>query len=145
MYEFQYDYEKPKLMEMENFLIWIQTASLLMEKHDIYKDIAKDIETWFGTSIFEIDKPLPKGKNKKVNGLMKDELDGQIMKTFVGLRAKTYSYLKDNNDEDKKAKRTKCVKKRKLKFWDYKKCLKAALIENKLFRKKNDVDCLKEE
>ena len=103
---------------------------------DIYKDIAKDVETWFGTSIFEIDKPLPKEKNKKVNGLMKDELDGQIMKTFVGLRAKTYSYLKDNNDEDKKAKRTKCVKKRKLKFWDYKKCLKAALIENKLFRKK---------
>ena len=47
---------------------------------------------------------------------MKDELDGQIMKTLVGLRAKTYSYLKDNNDEDKKAKRTKCVKKRKLKF-----------------------------
>ena len=45
MYEFQYDYEKPKLMEMENFLIWIQTASLLMEKHDIYKDIAKDVET----------------------------------------------------------------------------------------------------
>ena len=47
---------------------------------------------------------------------MKDELGGQIMKTFVGLRVKTYSYLKDNNDEDKKAKRTKCVKKIELKF-----------------------------
>ena len=33
---------------------------------------------------------------------MKNELGGQIMKEFVGLRAKTYSYLKDNNDEDKK-------------------------------------------
>ena len=33
---------------------------------------------------------------------MKDELGGQIMKTFIGLKAKTYSYLKDNNDEDKK-------------------------------------------
>ena len=41
---------------------------------------------------------------------MKDELRGQIMKEFVGLRAKTYSYLKDNYDEDKKAKDTKkCV------------------------------------
>ena len=33
---------------------------------------------------------------------MRDELGGQIMKQFVGLRAKTHSYLKDNNDEDKK-------------------------------------------
>ena len=52
---------------------------------------------------------------------MKDELRGKIMNTFVELRAKTYSYLKDNNDEDKKAKGTKkCLIKRKLKFQDYK-------------------------
>ena len=38
---------------------------------------------------------------------MKDELSGQIMKGFVGLRAKTDSYLKDSNDEDKKSKGTK--------------------------------------
>ena len=74
-----------------------------------------------------------KGKSKKVIGLMKDELGGQIIKEFVGLRAKTYSYLKDNNDEDKKAKGTKkCVIKRKLKFQDYKNCLEAAQIENKI-------------
>ena len=57
---------------------------------------------------------------------MKDEVAGQIMKEFVRLRAKTYSYLKYNNDkdEDKKAKCTrKCVIKRKLKFQDYKNCL----------------------
>ena len=38
---------------------------------------------------------------------MKDKLGGQIMKEFVGLKAKTYSYLKENNDEDKKVNDTK--------------------------------------
>ena len=46
---------------------------------------------------------------------MKDELGGKIMKEFVGLRAKICSYLKDNNDENKKAKGTrKCVAKAKV-------------------------------
>ena len=41
---------------------------------------------------------------------MKDDLGGQIMKQIVGLRTKTYSYLKENNDENKKVKGTKeCV------------------------------------
>ena len=72
---------------------------------------------------------------------MKDELGGQIMKKFVGLRAKTYSYLKDNNDKDKKAKGTKkCVIKRKLTFQDYKNCLEAAQVENKINQNKIDVD-----
>ena len=47
---------------------------------DIYKDIAEDVETRFDTSNFERDIPLPKGKNKKAIGQMKDELVGQIMK-----------------------------------------------------------------
>ena len=52
------------------------------------------------------------------------------MKEFVELRAKTYSYLKDNDDEYKTAKGTKkCVIKRKLKFQVYKNCLKAAWIK----------------
>ena len=75
------------------------------------------------------------------------------MKKFVGLTAKTYSYLKDNNDKDNKGKGTKkCVIKINLKFRDYKKCLKACQIENKmkikkiyLEKKKIDVDSLKED
>ena len=64
---------------------------------------------------------------------MKDELGEQIMKECVGLRAKIYSYLKDNNEEDKKAKGTiMCVIKIKLKFQDYKNCLEGAKIKNKI-------------
>ena len=45
---------------------------------------------------------------------MKDQLDGQIIKEFVTLRARTYSYSKYNNNEDKKAKDIKkCIIKRK--------------------------------
>ena len=56
---------------------------------------------------------------------MKDELRGKIMVIFVGLRAKTYSYLIDDGSEDKKAIYTKkCVIKRRLKFKDYQNCLK---------------------
>ena len=50
---------------------------------------------------------LPKEKNKKVIGLIKDELGGNIMTKLVGLRAKTYSYLIDGGSKDKTARGTK--------------------------------------
>ena len=77
----------------------------------IYKDIAQDVETRFDTSNYELDRPLPKGKNKKVIGLMKDELGRIRMIEFVGLRAKTYSYLIDDSSEDKKQKKQRKRKK----------------------------------
>ena len=74
----------------------------------------------FDTSNYDVDRPLPPGKNKKVVGVMKDELGGQIMKKFVGLQPKTYSYLKDD-DESKKAKGIKSfVIKRELEFQNHK-------------------------
>ena len=73
-----------------------------VKTEDIYKDVAEDVEARCDTSNFELGRALPKEKNKKVIRLMKDELGGQIMKEFVGSRAKTYSSLKWNNDEDKK-------------------------------------------
>ena len=55
------------------------------------------------------------------------------MKEFTGLRAKTYSYLIDDGNEDRKAKGTKkCAIKRKLKSEDYKTRLEATQAENKL-------------
>ena len=75
---------------------------------------------------------------------MKDELSGKIIVKLVGLRAKTYIYLLDGGSKDKKAKGTKnCVIKRKLKFENYKNCLEATQLENKinhLERNKNDID-----
>ena len=67
---------------------------------------------------------LPTGKNKKVIDLFKDELRGQIIIEFVGLRAKTYSYLRHDHSEHKKAKWTKkCVIKRELMFQNYTDCM----------------------
>ena len=108
MYEFWYDYVKPKCGE-NGKLCYVDRDSfnVCVKTENIYKDIAEDLETRFETSNFELDRPLPKGKNIKVIGLIKDELVGQIMKEFLGLRAKTYNYLKDSNDENKKAKGTK--------------------------------------
>ena len=125
MYEFWYDYMKPKYgdnvklcyMDADSFVMNIKTE-------DFYKDIANDVEKRFDTSNYEVNRSLPAGKNKKVIGLMKDELGGKIITEFVTLRPKTYSYMTDDGKEDKKAKGTKkCVIKRMIKFIDKKSCL----------------------
>ena len=77
MYEFWYDYVKPKYdenakrcyMDTDSFTVHVKTDN-------IYKDIADDTETRFDTSSFQLHRPLPKGKNEKVIGLMKYELSG---------------------------------------------------------------------
>ena len=64
---------------------------------------------------------------------MKDKLRRKITKKIIGLRVKTYRYLKDDSSEDKKAKGTKkCAIKRKLKFENYKNCLEAIQLANKI-------------
>ena len=103
--------------DTDSFIINIKT-------NDFYEDIASDVENRFDTSNYEVKRPLPMGKNKKVIGLMKDELGGKIITEFVTLRHKTYSFLTDDGKEDKKAKGTKkCVIKKMIKFNNYKKCL----------------------
>ena len=87
-------------MDTGNLIVYIKTE-------EIYKEITKDVETRFDTSNYEYDRLLPNGKNKKVIALMKHKLGGKIMKELTTLRATTYSYLTDNNNEDKKAKSTK--------------------------------------
>ena len=80
-----------------------------------------------------MNRPLSKEKNKKVIGVIKDNLGGKLLKEFIGLRAKTFSYLTDDNSEEKKVKGTKkCAIKRKLKFKEYKNCLEATQLENQI-------------
>ena len=125
MYEFWYDYMKPKYNDNVR-LRYMDTDSFIMniKTNYFYKDISDDVDNRFDTSNCEVKRPLPIGKNKKVIGLMKDELEGEIITEFIALRPKTYSYLTDNGKIDKKAKGTKkCVIKKMIKFDDYKKCL----------------------
>ena len=125
MYEFHYDYMKKKYNWEDLKLLYMDTDSLVydIKTEDFYKDIAEDIETRFDTSGCESNRPLLIGKNKKVNGLMKDESGGKIMKEFISLRPKMYS-CRVGNDEPKKCKGIKkCVVKKTISFEDYKRCL----------------------
>ena len=121
MYEFWYDYMKPKYNN-DVKLCYMDTDSFIMniKTNDFYKDMANDVENRYDSSNYEVNRPLPTGKNNE----MKDELGGKIITEFVTLRPKTYSFLTDDGKEDKKAKGTKkCVIKKMIKFNDYKKCL----------------------
>ena len=108
-------------MDTDSFIMHIKTD-------DFFKDISNDVDKWFDTSNFSKNdkKPLKIGKNKKVIGKFKDELGGKIMIEFCALRAKAYSFLRDEYSEDdyeknqiinKKAKGTKkCRVKREITF-----------------------------
>lgn len=55
---------------------------------DVYADLAEYFQTKFEMSNYKVDRSLPIGKNKKMIGLLDDELGGRIMKVFVALRPK---------------------------------------------------------
>ena len=123
MYEFWYDYLEPKYdnnielryMDTESFIFHVETE-------DFYKDISNDVDNRFDTSAYskDLNRSLPIGKNKKLLGMMKNELCGKVMTHFYALRAKTYSYLDYDGKNEKKAKETKkCVIKKRTKFVDY--------------------------
>ena len=74
----------------KRLLCYMDTNSSIVyiKRDDIYENVEQDVETWFDTSNYELDRPFPKEENRKVIGLIKDELGGTIMTKFVGLRAK---------------------------------------------------------
>ena len=93
MYELWYDFMKSKYgnraklcyMDTDSFIINIKTD-------DFYEDISENVMEKFDTSNYIYNRPLPKNVDKKVLGLMKDELGGGIITEFVALRPKAYSY-----------------------------------------------------
>ena len=68
MYEFWYDYIKPKYGDTDSFVIHIITE-------DFYEDIAGNVERWFDISNYDEndERLLPMGKNKKEIGFLLDE------------------------------------------------------------------------
>ena len=87
-------------MDTDSFILYGNT-------YGIDKDIVEDIKNRPATSNYELYRPLPKGKNKKVIGLIKIELGEKVITKFVGLKSKNYSYLIDDGSKEKKSKRHK--------------------------------------
>ena len=101
----------------------MDTDSLIysIETDDFYKDIADDVKDTFDTSGENSNRALPIGLNKKVIGLMKDELGGEIMTEFVNSEAKDVRIYKTGESESKKCKGIKkCVVRKTISFKDYK-------------------------
>ena len=116
---------KPKYQENLK-LCYMDTDSLVynIQTEDFYADISEDVPARFDKSGYIPNRPLPIGLNKKVIGLMKDELGGKIMTEFVALRPKLYSCKVSDGFTDKKCKGIKkCIVKKTLTFEDYKDCL----------------------
>ena len=127
MYDFHYNYIKPKYGDKAK-LLFTDTDSLMYEiqTEDFYKDISQDVKDRFDTSDYLPNHPsgIPSGFNKKVLGMFKNEVGGEIIDEFVGLRAKLYSFKMLEGVESKKCKGgKKLVVKKSIMHEDYKNCL----------------------
>ena len=127
MFDFHYKYIKPKYGKQAK-LLFTDTDSFLYEIQtvDFYKDISGDVKNRFDTSDYPEGHPseIPTGINKKVLGMFKDEVAGKIIKEFVGLRAKLYSFKMDEGKENKRCKGIKkAVVEKSIRHEDYKTCL----------------------
>ena len=127
MYEFHYDYIKPKYGDRVS-LLYTDTDSLVyeIETEDFYKDISADVMDRFDTSNYKPNhlSGIPTGCNKKVLGKFKDEKGGECIEEFVALRAKLYSFKMNDGEENKICKGIKSgVVKKSIAHEDYKTCL----------------------
>ena len=126
MYNFHYNYIK-KTYGSNAKLLDIDTDGVKyhIRTKDVYKDMNKNIDI-FDTSNYPVNHPsgIKSGVNKKVPGKFKDELGGEIIKEYAGVRAKLHAFRMLDNVEEKKAKGIKkYVIKNKLVFEDFKNCV----------------------
>ena len=126
MYDFYYGFLKPMYGDRIK-LLFTDTDSLMIEveTEDFYRDISPYVHELFDTSNFSKGHPsnIPTGVNKKVIGMFKDEVGGKIISEFVGLRAKNYSYLCEEEEHKKCKGIKKSVTEKDISFEDYKDCL----------------------
>ena len=83
IYKLWYDYVKPKYGGKAKLCYMDRDSFVILVKTDIYKEIAEDVELRFDASNYELNRPLPIGKIRKVIGLMKEELGGKILKNLL--------------------------------------------------------------
>ena len=130
MFDFHYNYILKKYPRRKGDghkraeLLFTDTDSLMYLIHtdDFYKDISKDISSNFDTSDYPPNHPsgILTGVNKKVIGKFKDEVAGQQITHFVGLRPKLYSFKVEDQNATKKCKGIKKnVVKKGVNFEDY--------------------------
>ena len=122
MYDFYYNTLKARYGENVR-LLYTDTDSLIVhvQTDDLYKDMSLNADL-YDTSNYQSDHPLFSTANKKIIGKFKDELGGQLLTEFIGIRPKMYSYVGEES-----GKRAKGVKKsvlcKTITHEDYKKCL----------------------
>ena len=92
-----------------------------IETDDFFEDIREDIKDKFDASNFD-NYSLPR-LNKKVPGMLKDEVGGKNISEFLGLRAKSYAYKKELDEEKKCTGVKRGVVKNNISFNNYKNCL----------------------
>lgn len=124
--EFHYEYILNKFPAKHVKLCYTDTDSLIyhIKTSNIYEDIKTDVHKWFDTSGYPVDNkyniPLV---NKKVVGLLKDELNGDPITEFIGLRAKMYALETESQRLMQRAKGVKQSSVKELTIDDYRNCV----------------------
>ena len=122
MYDFYYNHLK-KLYTHNIRLLYTDTDSLIVhvQTEDIYADMSLNADL-YDTSNYPAGHPLFSNTNKKIIGKFKDELGGQLLTEFIGIRPKMYSYV--GEDSGKRAKGVKkSVLQNSITHEDYRSCL----------------------